>query len=189
MNQPLTRLPSPGSGSPDGRFKSSTLPPPPISQAAATPSRNRSFTEITGPSFLRPDLHSLPPTPLYSPQPSSANVHLHVAPTRRLLMPTVRATRSSSNNSPRTNVPAKPPTAKLSRSRAGSTVALTQPSPDLSERSVTIGYTDWIGGGRKFEVVEDQIELEGFQIYAVEKWFVRMCSRRRFAVMNHHEPG
>ena len=57
-----------------------------------------------------------------------------------------------------------------SRSRAGSVVASLQPSPDLSAGpSVSV---DWIGSGARFEVVEEQLELEGYQIYAVEKWCV-----------------
>lgn len=31
---------------------------------------------------------------------------------------------------------------------------------------------DWIGHGLRFEIVEDNIELEGYQLYAVEKWYV-----------------
>ncbi|KAF9821170.1 hypothetical protein IEO21_00778 [Rhodonia placenta] len=38
-----------------------------------------------------------------------------------------------------------------------------------TERAPTPNAPDWIGGGCRFEVVEDQIELEGYQIYAVEK--------------------
>jgi hypothetical protein len=29
---------------------------------------------------------------------------------------------------------------------------------------------DWIGSGCRFEVVEEQLELSGYQMYAVEKW-------------------
>lgn len=63
---------------------------------------------------------------------------------------------------------AKSSPARLSRSRAGSVVQSLQPSPDLSAGPQA--SFDWIGGGCRFEVVEDQIELEGYQIYAVEKW-------------------
>ncbi|KAJ3527194.1 hypothetical protein NM688_g8160 [Phlebia brevispora] len=59
---------------------------------------------------------------------------------------------------------------KPSRSRAGSVVASLQPSPELSTTQTV--FSDWIGSGCRFEVVEEQIELEGYQIYAVEKWVV-----------------
>lgn len=48
-------------------------------------------------------------------------------------------------------------------------------SPDPQER-VPSGASDWLPGGDKFEVVEEQLELEGFQIYAVEKWYAQQTS-------------
>ena len=46
---------------------------------------------------------------------------------------------------------------------------------EVSERTVT-GASEWIQGGERFEVTEEQLELEGFQIYAVEKWYVTITS-------------
>lgn len=87
-------------------------------------------------------------------------------------MPTVRHTRHPSpipSNSPK--VPAqKSPQSKLSRSRAGS-VALSVQS-NSSDLTATLAYDDWIGGGCNFEIVAENIQLEGYQIYAVEKWYV-----------------
>ena len=34
-----------------------------------------------------------------------------------------------------------------------------------------IGQT-WLGKSANFEIVHDQLELEGFQLFAVEKWSV-----------------
>ena len=82
-------------------------------------------------------------------------------------MPTVRAVRS---NSPR--VPSsKPSPSKLGRSRAGSL-----PVNGVNEQPerVVVGASEWLPGGEKFEVVEEQLELEGFQIYAVEKWYASL---------------
>lgn len=86
----------------------------------------------------------------------------------RLLMPTVRPTRPLNTSPASRTSSAKLSPAKHSRSRAGSLAPSSQPSPDPSFlASVSI---DWIGDGRRFEVVEDQLEVEGFQLYAVEKW-------------------
>ncbi|PSR72914.1 hypothetical protein PHLCEN_2v11217 [Hermanssonia centrifuga] len=119
-------------------------------------------------------MHSAPVsqsrTPFLTPQVSTTNV---VQPScgMRLLMPTVRPPRptTSSVTSPVSRLSStRSSPAKLSRSRAGSLAASLQPSPDLNAApTVTI---DWIGGGCQFEIVEEQIELEGYQIYAVEKW-------------------
>lgn len=86
----------------------------------------------------------------------------------KLLMPTVRQARMAPTISLSRIPSAKSSPAKPSRSRAGSIVVTPQPSPDLSAAQ-TISV-DWIGGSCRFEVVEEQIELEGYQIYAVEKW-------------------
>ncbi|KAI0677515.1 hypothetical protein C8Q78DRAFT_961830 [Trametes maxima] len=56
--------------------------------------------------------------------------------------------------------------AKAGRSRAGP-VSVTL-SPEIPER-VPSGAAEWLPGGENFEIVEEQLELEGFQIYAVEK--------------------
>lgn len=101
--------------------------------------------------------------------PSMPTAHDVPACGRILLMPTVRQARTGTSIWPASRMPSvKSSPAKMSRSRAGSVVASLQPSPDLS--ATPTDTVDWIGGGCRFEVVEDQIHLEGYQIYAVEKW-------------------
>lgn len=101
--------------------------------------------------------------------PSMPTAHDVPACGRILLMPTVRQARTGTSIWPASRMPSvKSSPAKMSRSRAGSVVASLQPSPDLS--APPTDTVDWIGGGCRFEVVEDQIHLEGYQIYAVEKW-------------------
>lgn len=82
-------------------------------------------------------------------------------------MPTVRSTKQSMGSPKIPYSKASP--SKMSRSRAGS---VSNPSflSDLSDKSTSTSTPNWIGGGRKFEIVEEQIELTGYQIYAVEKW-------------------
>ncbi|KAI0695729.1 hypothetical protein BC835DRAFT_1272898 [Cytidiella melzeri] len=120
------------------------------------------------PSTSRQAASSLPPplSATLTPQASSSNVaHIHV---HKLLMPTVRPARLSNAFSlPRTT---KSSPAKHSRPRAGSLAQTASPSPDFSSSSAPL--VDWIGGECRFEVVEEQIELSGYQIYAVEKWVV-----------------
>lgn len=87
----------------------------------------------------------------------------------RLLLPTVRSTRASASPASRPASTKLSP-AKHPRSRTGSAAQSLHPSPDPSNQASTC--VDWVGGGRRFEVVEDQFELEGFQLYAVEKWWV-----------------
>ena len=101
---------------------------------------------------------------LLTPQTSVADVN-HTRPFK-LLLPTVRPSRNSPPSS--TIASAKSSPAKYSRSKAGSSAPSLQTSPDPS--SLLPMSVDWIGGGRRFEVVQDQLELEGFQLYAVEKW-------------------
>ncbi|THH06359.1 hypothetical protein EW146_g9636, partial [Bondarzewia mesenterica] len=60
----------------------------------------------------------------------------------------------------------KPATAKLIRSRSTS-VSLSPPEP--SQQSVDVGL-EWFGLSCRFEIAQEQIEIEGYQIYAVEKW-------------------
>ena len=82
-------------------------------------------------------------------------------------MPTVRPTRVAPSPTPRA-ASAKSSPVKHPRSRAGSLAPSVQASPDPI--SLSILPVDLIGGGRRFEVVQDQLELQGFQLYAVEKW-------------------
>ncbi|EIW61941.1 uncharacterized protein TRAVEDRAFT_70176 [Trametes versicolor FP-101664 SS1] len=154
-----TYLVIPGSPTPNTRSKSPTVPtvlpsssPP---SPAPRPAVVRAQSAVSGSSI------AIPSTPFYTPQVSSVNVNN----TKRLLLPTVRAVRPS-GASPRSPTKAS---AKPGRGRAGSLSV--NVSPDPQER-VPSGASDWLPGGEKFEVVEEQLELEGFQIYAVEKWVV-----------------
>ncbi|KAH9938141.1 uncharacterized protein B0H18DRAFT_1099992 [Fomitopsis serialis] len=146
----------------------------------------------SGPSSASSRTHSRRPS-LAAVGPSKRRTHLpnhacrytrHVAhlcqypaigrgAARRLLMPTVRSAKPTMG-SPKIP-PYKASPSKMSRSRAGS---VSNPSflSDQSDKSATAAMPDWIGGGRRFEIVEEQIELAGYQIYAVEKWVVE---RRR----------
>ncbi len=88
----------------------------------------------------------------------------------RLLMPTVRLPRSPSSTpgspvSPPKSPKVKQPAAKLMRSRSASTHV----SPELPCTPKGIGL-QWFGKTCKFEIVQDQLEIEGYQLYAVEKW-------------------
>ncbi|KAK7695822.1 hypothetical protein QCA50_000460 [Cerrena zonata] len=115
------------------------------------------------------------PTPPYLMSQGSAS---SITRPRRLLMPTVRpSTRHIQPHftSLKTPVSAKASPARLGRSRAGSLATGVTNTPDLSLLAPPTPV-DWIGGGCRFEVVEDQLELEGYQIYAVEKW---VAERRR----------
>jgi hypothetical protein len=95
---------------------------------------------------------------------------------KRVLMPTTR--RSFDSTSPK---PAfmKTPTNKFSRSRSGSTSLQSSPEPT----AFLAHDAAWAGAFcPKFEIVEEQIEMEGYQMYAVEKWQVNVmfCSCRLF---------
>jgi hypothetical protein len=109
----------------------------------------------------------------------------------RLLMPTLRPQQDllsySSANLSATgvhgNTPVIPPRSPRLRPTAGKLIRTksgTHSSIDASSSSPHIPFspifvdigTEWLGIPLKFEVVEDQIEVEGFQMYAVEKWCV-----------------
>ena len=105
--------------------------------------------------------------PYLSPQSSGFSVPQYLGVTRkRLLVPTVR--RSGDGNSPK---PASKPVSKVIRSTSGSTSHHSSPDPGAAPRPVTWAGKEWIGVDCRFEVVEE-LELEGYQIYAVEKWYV-----------------
>lgn len=86
----------------------------------------------------------------------------------RLLMPTVRQTKQTSNAGVSVKLPSTKSSPSKPRSRAGSVAHSLQPSPDPN--SGPQAAVDWVGGGCRFEVVEEQVELDGYQLYAVEKW-------------------
>ncbi|KAJ7047354.1 hypothetical protein C8F04DRAFT_1171989 [Mycena alexandri] len=82
-----------------------------------------------------------------------------------LLLPTVRVPVSR---------PPAPSTHHRTRSKLarpnGSAVDITAPLP--RPWSATDVANDWIGLPLRFDIVTDRLELEGYQIYAVEKWIV-----------------
>ncbi|KAI9063225.1 hypothetical protein FKP32DRAFT_1592689 [Trametes sanguinea] len=146
-------------GSPTMRPKSPTMPA--VSPSSSPPSprprpaASRAQTVVSANSLM------IPSTPFYTPQVSSVNINHQ----KRLLLPTVRPVRPQTT-SPRFSAKNA---SKPARSRAGSVSA--NVSPDPPERIPSNAAT-WLPGGEKFEIVEEQLELEGFQIYAVEKWVV-----------------
>jgi hypothetical protein len=83
--------------------------------------------------------------------------------TNRLLLPTVRAPPSISHS-------LKSPKIKSSSSRSSRT-RLVSPPPEPPEPSLTTGQL-WLGKNANFEIVQDHLQLDGFQLFAVEKWFV-----------------
>jgi hypothetical protein len=94
----------------------------------------------------------------------------------RLLMPTVRSPVSP----PLPQSPPSPPTrrqtsSKLIRSHSGSATAILQ-SAAFNAGAKRASQCDigelWIGKKYRFEIDEDRIELQGYQMYAVEKWSV-----------------
>jgi hypothetical protein len=106
-------------------------------------------------------------SPYLSPQSSGFTVPQYLGVTRRrLLIPTVR--RSSDGNSPKI---ASRPVSRLARSTSGSTSHHSSPDPGATPRPLTWAGKEWIGVDCRFEILEE-LELEGYQIYAVEKWYV-----------------
>ncbi len=156
-------------GSPPGRSKSPTMPPsptPPSPRPRLAAARAQTYASA---NTLITNSLNVPSTPYGTPQVSSVNV---ATVPKRLLMPTVRSPRPS-GISPRLPPSTKSSPSKLGRSRAGSISV--NVSLDGGERTA-VGASDWLDGGERFEVVEEQLELEGFQIYAVEKWYASQDS-------------
>jgi hypothetical protein len=83
-----------------------------------------------------------------------------------LLLPTVRQPQSR---------PHLPPTHNRTKSKLvrpnASSLDITAPLP--RPWSPTDIANDWIGLPLHFDIVTDRLELEGYQIYAVEKWYAR----------------
>lgn len=128
--------------------------------------------QLVKPSLSRQSTMSIAPsqqhrTPFLTPR--SVNANAAQSPhSLRLLMPTVRPARQSPHASPTYRMsPFKASPSRAGRSRAGSIAQSLQPSPDPSASSQVA--VDWVGGRCRFEVVEDTLELEGYQLYAVEK--------------------
>ena len=143
--------------------------PPAVSPASSTESPL--LPSNTRPSMSRQSTTSMPTSLQRSPYLTAgmpSTLIQQYPHSVRLLMPTVRPTRPLLKASPSSTVPSVRSSPAKSRSRAGSVVQSLQPSPDPSAGpQVTV---DWIGGGCRFEVVENEVILEGFQLYAVEKW-------------------
>lgn len=96
------------------------------------------------------------------------------SPRLRLLMPRVRHAQATPliPRSPRL----RPTTSKLIRSRSGST---SHTSEDPITVSSDVG-SDWLGFPSRFEIVQEQLQIDGYQMYAVEKWYAcRIRSRYR----------
>ncbi|TFK55736.1 hypothetical protein OE88DRAFT_1652183 [Heliocybe sulcata] len=122
---------------------------------------------------------SVPSSPQMTPLASSASMTgiLDQKP-KRLLLPTVRTPKAlptpashsgdshSSNASPRSRH--RHSGSKLIRSRSGSTsLAPSEPSSVAD----SVGEI-WLGSKSKFHILQEQLEIEGYQLYAVEKWIV-----------------
>ena len=153
---PVPRTVSPASST-EGGSSSPLLPPFQL----ARPGLSRQSTMSITPS----NQHR---SPFLTPR--TANLNMTQSPySLRLLMPTVRPTSPSPHASPCGRLASsKSSPVKIGRSRAGSVAQTPQPSPDPSASpQVTV---DWVGGGCRFQVVEETVELEGYQLYAVEKW-------------------
>lgn len=152
---PLTRAAALISTPSDSAASPQSLLPSPFPSSYPSSSTRPAATRT--PSHTTTNSLSTPPTPfLQSPH------------SRRLLLPTVRPTRHPTAPASPKLLPLKSSPSRLSRSRASSV------SPQVgivNDPSVSLPTNyDWIGGGCRFEIVEDQFELAGYQLYAVEKW-------------------
>ena len=83
-----------------------------------------------------------------------------------LLMPTVRHPRPDLRLASPTSSPRSPRTKHISSKRLR---ALAELPDSLASPSKDIGHL-WFARSARFDVVQDQLELEGYQLYAVEKW-------------------
>ena len=101
----------------------------------------------------------------------------------RLLMPTVRPPHIHDPSSvlplpqTATTTPRSPrlrptPTNRLIRSRSGSAsdpvpvAAAVPPTPMPADTG-----SEWLGVPYKFEIVQEELQIDGYQMYAVEKWY------------------
>jgi hypothetical protein len=144
------------------------------------------------PSTSNQHLSQSPPVPV----PTTA--HNNNDPRPRLLMPTVRPPRHpqppytfpSPAQPPPRSPRLKPTTNILIRSRSGSAshvasdvnLSTTNTSPALSFAAIggpnggaggggEVGM-EWLGKPCRFEFVQESLQIEGYQMYAVEKWCV-----------------
>ena len=158
---------------PKPRVNTAHLPVPPIVSPTSS-TDGGSISPLLPPFVPRPtpprhttsQSLSIPSTQSLAPSAQQSSSNVAQRHNRRLLMPTVRQARPSPTFIIPKSTRFSP--SKHSRSRAGSLVHTAPPSPDPNASPAPL--VDWIGGGLRFEVVEEQIEMSGYQIYAVEKW-------------------
>ncbi|TDL29498.1 hypothetical protein BD410DRAFT_833795 [Rickenella mellea] len=86
-------------------------------------------------------------------------------PVRRLLVPTSRPHRVPTVPSPRQT--RKSNTGRLMRARAESL------PPEVSQSPASTANRWFFDNACKFEVVQDELVIDGYQIYAVEKWIAQ----------------
>ncbi|KAI0269158.1 hypothetical protein BC834DRAFT_967810 [Gloeopeniophorella convolvens] len=125
-------------------------------------------------SFTTP-FSSVPNTPvpqsLRTPSTSAHTSHVLSPhpPYPRLLLPTVRNPRIHIYNASSPNPSHKSPKIKSTPSKTSRSHLTSSSSLPDSPASVTIGQA-WIGKNANFDIVQEQLELEGYQLFAVEKW-------------------
>lgn len=117
------------------------------------------LTPLNSPYSSQPSSPHLSAVPQHSlPAIASLNnSEVHV-PQRRLLVPTVRRTRVAHS---RTH---KVKTGRLTRPARSSSLGA-ELGPNRESK-------DWVSALGKMHIVEEQLELRGYQMYAVEKWCV-----------------
>lgn len=157
---------------------------------SVSPKDNSSLLSVSNVPQLRS--HSTPVTPLLAPNLSNTSIvpsqhvqsqKIQVSHDKRLLMPTVYAPRQITHSPP--FPPSKSSPSKNSRSRAGSISA----SPEIPDRSSVGSLPEVIVPGCKFEVAEYEVEIEGFQIYAVEKWYSHLLDVGEPSSFMIHQKG
>lgn len=138
---------------------------------ATVPSRTNSFRGA----------HALPTPSLTG---SSRSSELHAPNARRvLLMPAMPPPRSQPAAVAFRGHRRKASATPLARSRPDSISLPGSPNPP-STRPAPLGpqldagaEARWVECTYKFEVVQDALQVEGYQIYAVEKWYVPLTAR------------
>lgn len=84
------------------------------------------------------------------------DVELHM-PQRRLLVPEVRSTRISQQRQPKAK---------------GGILGRPHRSSSVTGESSSHPKRNWVSSLGKLQVVQERLELHGYQIYAVEKWYI-----------------
>ncbi|VDC06273.1 unnamed protein product [Peniophora sp. CBMAI 1063] len=127
--------------------------PPLLSATHSASSLSTSAAGSTSPWMKLQGSQSQPPTPLLTPSSP-----------RRLLMPTVRPVRV-------TNVTRSPRVRQHSASKRSSRQGSVVDSADVAAavHDAEIGQA-WLGRPARFEVTNEEFQLTGFTLHAVEKW-------------------